>query len=351
MTSTVLLASIEAAGKTALASALLKYLMGKGKKVGYFVPLEIKEQKSHKQEGIDLISDILGLGEECRAQKPIQISGIDLWNKLSGDSAELLEQIRSNFNRLSSGREFVVVEGLSGLSIDGAATLACFKLSEILKAPVIIMMRYVPGMDLRKLAKVKDELGERLAGVIVNNMPQQNLARLYQQMAVKFTQAGIRLVGSIAEDRTLLGISVEELARSLGGNIAVSRKNAGRQVSNVMLGAMSLDSGLGYFSRRNDKAVVISSERSDIQLAALETSTSCLVLAGNTPPLQAVLYAAERKGVPIVLVPRKTEDVVNGLGDAFGGSRFNNKEKFYKFQDLARSLDLTALYGASTPQN
>ena len=61
-----------------------------------------------------------------------------------------------------------------------------------------------------------------------------------------------------------------------------------------MLGAMVVDSGLDYFGRKSNKAAIIQQDRPDMQLAALETPTSCLVLSGSSqPPIYSVLQKAE----------------------------------------------------------
>jgi BioD-like phosphotransacetylase family protein len=347
MTAVLLLSSVEPAGKTALAATLMKKLIEKGKKVGYFVPLDIKEQKADKYPDTELIGDILGLEQGCQIEPPLQISAMDLWKSLSEDSADLLGRIRDGFSSMAGDKDIVLIEGLSGLTLNGASTLSCYKLSELFNAPVIILQRYAEGLNPNKLFKVREELGSRLAGVIVNFMPQHQITRLSQELGVAFSQAGIKLLGTIAEDRDLLGISVAELAKELGGRIITAEESADRQVNNVMLGAMSLDSGTGYFSRKDNKAAVINSERSDMQLAALETSTSCLVLTRETPPLQAVIYTAESKKVPIVMVPKKIDEVIKGLEEAFSSSVFNSKHKFYRFQTIAGAVDFSALYRAT----
>ena len=56
-----------------------------------------------------------------------------------------------------------------------------------------------------------------------------------------------------------------------------------------------------YFRRKPNKAVITGGDRADIQLAALETSTRCLILTGNLYPSPAVLNRAEELCVPVLL--------------------------------------------------
>ena len=76
-------------------------------------------------------------------------------------------------------------------------------------------------------------------------------------------------------------ITVGELAEVIGGKIINHQEKSGEPVENYMLGAMVVDSGLDYFNRKKNKAAIIRQERLDMQLAALETSTICLVLSGG----------------------------------------------------------------------
>ncbi|MFZ5591935.1 MAG: DRTGG domain-containing protein, partial [Bacillota bacterium] len=66
--------------------------------------------------------------------------------------------------------------------------------------------------------------------------------------------------------------------------------------------AMTLESALGYLRRAPNKAVITGGDRADICLAALETSTSALILTGGLYPDVKVIARAEEKGVPVILV-------------------------------------------------
>jgi len=60
-----------------------------------------------------------------------------------------------------------------------------------------------------------------------------------------------------------------------------------------MVGAMNVDSALAHFRRQPNKAVITGGDRPDIQLAALETSTRCLILTGNLPPNPLIIGRAK----------------------------------------------------------
>ena len=104
--------------------------------------------------------------------------------------------------------------------------------------------------------------------------------------------------------------------------------------SKVMLGALSVDSGLDYFSRKANKVVITRSERPDIQLAALATSTKGIILSGDTSPIPQVLHWAEDKGVPILITKQDTFSIVAKVEEAFLQAKFHHQKKLNKLTEI-----------------
>jgi BioD-like phosphotransacetylase family protein len=116
------------------------------------------------------------------------------------------------------------------------------------------------------------------------------------------------------ENRTPIALTVGELAKGIGGKILNHVEKSDELVENYMLGAMTVDSGLDYFNRKKNKAAIIRQERLDMQLAALETSTVCLVLSGgDTTPAYQVRQRAESRGIPIIATPVTVSDIVTRI--------------------------------------
>jgi BioD-like phosphotransacetylase family protein len=114
-----------------------------------------------------------------------------------------------------------------------------------------------------------------------------------------------------------------------------------------MVGAMSVESALAYFRRKPNKAVITGGDRPDIQLAALETSTKCLILTGNLQPNPIIVRRAEDVGVPMVLVRQDTLTTVEKIERFFGKTRFHQEKKVERFEEmLADRFDFARLYQA-----
>ena len=90
--------------------------------------------------------------------------------------------------------------------------------------------------------------------------------------------------------------------------------------------------------------MITGGDRSDIQLAALETSTSCLILTGNLHPSPLVIKQAEDLGVAIFLVSTPTLETVENLEGLLGKVRIGQKSKLDKFESLVQQfVDVDAL--------
>jgi BioD-like phosphotransacetylase family protein len=84
-----------------------------------------------------------------------------------------------------------------------------------------------------------------------------------------------------------------------------------------------------------------------IQLAALETSTCCLILTGNIRPNPLILGRAEEVGVPIILTRHDTMAAVETIETFFGKTRFHQEKKVESFEKLlSEHMDMEALYAA-----
>jgi len=95
----------------------------------------------------------------------------------------------------------------------------------------------------------------------------------------------------------------------------------------MLVGAMSAEAALTYFRRRTNKAVITGGDRADIQLAALETSTSCLILTGNLYPSPVVLNRADELDVPLLLADMDTVSAIDIVAGCMAAAAFSNPKK------------------------
>lgn len=297
-------ASAEAgAGKTTLCAGLGRYWLGKGRKVGFFRP----SGGADEPDGM-FMKRVLGLDEAVADICPV----ID--NEVGA--------VKEAYDRIASGKDVVITEG--GLEPE---------LIRALGARVIAVEAYSDKLPVKSVEAYK-ELGESLLGVVINKVPAKRLERVRAEVTELLEGTGIAVLALLPEDRVLLAPSVGELAAWLEGEILSSGERSNELVESLMVGALTVDAGPLYYGLKDNKAVVVRTERPDMQLAALETSTRCLVLCGGTAPTHAVLYEAEKKGAPVIQAPCDVSGAVSAIEEALGRSRFGQAGKLPRLAEL-----------------
>jgi BioD-like phosphotransacetylase family protein len=295
-----LASSTERSGKTTIAAAIGKHLIDRKRRVGYFKPRLLADGGRNPDPDATLMRDILALDEPIGALSPA-----------FADHAALRQGVKTAFGNISGRRDVVIVEGLGELDqhmIDAAMTL---------EAKVVGIEGY--AQRTTSLLESYDELGSRAIGVVLNKVPRSRM----EQAKTDLAGAGATILGVIPEDRALLTLTVAELARAIDGNVLSGDGTSSALVENVLLGAMSPDHGPEYYAHRENKAALIRSDRPDMQLAALETSTTCLVLAGKNAPIPMVQRRAEQKGVPVIVADSDIAGVVAKLEIGLKNARLN----------------------------
>jgi len=293
-------------GKTLLCAGLGKYLIGEGKKIGYLRTVMPDGHAEDARADATFMQQVLGLGES------VQI--------IVTSREKAANEVKTACDKLSNGVDVVIVEGESSSEV-----------IKMLNAKTIVVESYAdkPG-DIN----VYKEMGKNLLGVVLNKAPQNKIDNVSKEATARLNQADATLLGVLPEDRVLFAVTVGELTERIKGKILNSAEKSDELVESVMLGAMVVDHGPTYFGRKMNKAVVIRGDRPDMQLAALQTSTRCLILTGNIEPVQAVARQAEAGGVPVILTEGDTNSVAVEIEGVLSQTRFGQGKKMSRLTEI-----------------
>jgi BioD-like phosphotransacetylase family protein len=186
-------------------------------------------------------------------------------------------------------------------------------------------------------------------GNLFNNISWPLVSKAKGVYAPILEKRGFPTLGVIPRRPEIASPTVEEFHNELGGEILACHNCLNLLVEDIMVGAMTLDGALRYLRRATDKAVIIGGDRADLALAALETSTSVLILTGGLYPDVKVLARAEEKGVPVILVHYDTYTAIEKLsrvtrhitaGDKAGiGIVLENIEEYCDWQAILKKLE------------
>ena len=305
------------AGKTALAVTLASMARREGASVVVVNPFDDVHDEYYAKL----------LGQAGNDASPLSIS-------------DPMDRVTDRCRQAAGDGDALIVEGPAGIGIEAARELV-----DALDAGALGVTRHVHGKDASDLSEWPGMFGDRLIGVVVNGRTQ------YQGMAVatEFVPAiealGIRTLGVVPEDRRLVSSTIDQIVEHLEGRYLQGEEYGDRIIEHFLVGGMGLDRGTLYFGIREDKAVIVRGDRPDIQMAALHTPTSCLIMTNGTEPVEYIVHEAELEEAPIVIVETDTLDTMAALRTLQDGVRFDHPGKVERFRALLReNVDLGPVF-------
>jgi BioD-like phosphotransacetylase family protein len=156
---------------------------------------------------------------------------------------------------------------------------------------------------------------------------------------------GLPVLGVMPRSPLLRSVTVEELERRLEAQVLCCHDRLDLLVETLSIGAMNVNSAMEFFRRRRNMAVVTGADRTDIQLAALEASTQCLILTGAGEPLPQLVSRAEELEVPLLKVEHDTLTTVEVIEQAFGHVRLHEAVKAsYAVRLVEEHCDFSGLF-------
>ncbi|PDW03139.1 phosphotransacetylase family protein [Candidatus Viridilinea mediisalina] len=324
-------------GKSAVCIGLLRRMQRDGFHVGYMKPVSVSVAHTPGavvDEDATFIRETIGLEAPIEKIAPVLITPSVVEAILRGQSASYTRTLRDAYLAVSRNKDIVVLEGTNTWSEGSLVNLTSDQVTDLLQAPVLLVSQYGSTINVDNILSVQRYIGDRLLGVLINQIEEAQLEFVQQRVVPYLEGRGIPVFGLLPRDPMLAGISIAELLDHLGGQLIGQRAWCNHTVETLMIGAMGADASLSFFRRRANKAVITGGDRSDLQLAALETSTNVLVLTGNFRPSPQVIDRAEEKEVPIILVPDDTLATVDRAERLFGRVRFHQDAKLQRFAEL-----------------
>ncbi len=335
-------------GKSSMCVGVGKLFTEKGLKVGYMKPvgtLPTRVGGINTDEDAQYISNILDVKEELEDVCPIVLTQHYTREGLRDKSFSkgFVDLIAKAYHRIQKGKDVVILEGAKSVEDGYLLGISSDKICEKLGAKVIMVIKYSSEI-VDQVLYSKEFLGDYLSGVIINWVPRSQMNYLEELIVPFLTKEGIEVFGYIASDKVLSSVSVKEMSELLGGKIICAEDKVNELVETFMVGAMGQEQALKFFRRKANKAVITGGDRADVQLAALETPTKCIILTGNFQPSTIVLGRAEELGVPMILVDYDTLTTVEKVEEIIGHVRFHEIKKIDKIVKVVREyIDINRL--------
>lgn len=326
-------------GKTAMCLVFGKRLQGEGFRVSYLKPISLQPWRIDNHiadEDAAFVKEVLRLPDPTWNLSSIVITQESLRDIIQRDlQLDLIDKIKTVCDTAEKDYDVFLVEGGSNLSEGFLVGLPISVFVEKFHCQILVLIRYNSDIQLLDDAiGAKSHLGDAMHGIIINRVP-EDAQKFIQDYAVPYLEKrSIPVFGAMPEIKNLAAMTVGEIAEQLNAEVLTKSIQNQALVENLTVGAMTADTALSRFRKQMNKAVITGGDRTDIQLAALETSTTCLILTGNLHPSPLIIKQADEFGVTILLVSFNTMETIETIEHVFGKTRLHQPDKLKQFEDL-----------------
>ncbi|MDR0828060.1 MAG: AAA family ATPase [Desulfovibrio sp.] len=336
------------AGKSLLTLSLGLLLQKAGFSVAYMKPVGGLPQKKD-----DLIGDADALVvQELLGQDtaPDILSPVMLPEKFQSlnpnrDQSQSLGRIKEAYELISKGKDLCLVSGTGvfpwsgyGVGADGLAVLGALKLK------VLLVERFRRKINPDRLLWLKECLGPNLLGIVLNDVPDEEMRLVSGDLRPWLLARGIPVFGVIGHEPELESIRVIDLAYGLKARIVAGNEGADSQVTSFFVGAMQPENFMLSLKRQTDCAVIVDGDRPDMQLLALYSNAPCVILSNDIPPLEMIRARAEEKNITLICAREDCFRVARKLAALMKSKKIRDlKQVRAGVQLLENSLDFRCI--------
>jgi phosphate acetyltransferase len=358
MKKAIYIATIEEnCGKTIITLGLLRMLLGKTAKVGYFRPVIEDYEEGKKDTHIEMVISHFDLDIHYEDAYAITKSKL-IKKKNNGKLGDVVDLIIEKYKKLEDRFDFILVEGTS---FTGEGTVIELDMNVLIAKNLGIPTIIVGSGEGKTLEELIDNLNlaynsfkvkeVEVLAVIANKVEPENL-ELVTAGLQKSLPASI-LINSIPLISSLNNPTMQEIVEVLNAKVLFGQEYLNNQVSSYSIGAMQLCNYLLHLKENN--LIITPGDRADIILGALQANESAnyptvsgIVLTGNIIPEDSILKLIEGLSsvVPIITVEGGTYHIANQIGSIKSKIYANNIQKietsintFDKYVDLDALID------------
>ncbi len=296
----------EGTGKTTVITGLSQ-LLGK-EKTGYFKPmgdhLVYKKKKLWDMDGA-LMKEVLGFPYESQ---DVTVGFDHSKMRYMHDEKTLAGEILKRADKLSQGKEYLLIEGPSSFHYAHSLNLDPVSISKCLEAPVIVVVKgstsqILDSVDFAK--KLVESEGADFKGVVISDI--QNISSINEEVVPELEEMSVPILGKVEHKAGLSMRTVSFIAERLFAKVIAGEKGMGNHISQVFVGAMAASHARRHPGWKDPmKLIITAGDRDDLIAAAVEDGASCLVITNDLVPSPNILARADLRGVPILQVPTDT---------------------------------------------
>ncbi len=327
-------------GKSIITLGLMRMLLGKTEKVGYFRPIIEEKPEVEIDNHIETVLSYFDLKmdyDECYA-----LTGHEVIQKKNEDKDdEIIDIIIKKYKEIEERFDFILVEGTDyigeGIFIEMGINVL---IAKNLGIPAIIVSN---GKDktceeiennIQLAYDSFDEKEVKVLAVVANKVKLKHAEKIKTTLKSKLPSTvfcyAIPLIGSLHNP------TIQEIVDELEAKVLFGKKHLNHQVGSFVVGAMQLRHFIRYL--KENSLVITPGDRADVVLSALQANISSnypkisgIVLTGGLKPESAILKLIKGLSniVPIISVEKGTYEIANEIGAIRSHIYANNKQRIY----------------------
>lgn len=326
MSKAIYIATVESdSGKSLISLGLLRMMLTKSSKVGYFRPIINEFNENNIDEHTNTAINFFNLDvnyEDCFAYKQGEV--IELLSE--GKVDEVIQTVIKKYKKLEAKFDYVLVEGTDFSGEGGFTELDVnLMIAKNLNIPALIVgsgngkkkKDFVNTMQISYNSFIKKEVD--VIAIIANKIEIDEVDYIKQELLKSFPDT--LQIDIIPKIDFLAFPTVKEVVKALHGNVLFGEQFLDNAIGSYSTGAMQLRN---YLTRIKENALVITpGDRADIILGALQANASKnypkiagIILTGTLIPEESILKLIEgvQSTVPIISVDGGTFHISNKIG-------------------------------------
>ncbi|PKV51663.1 phosphate acetyltransferase [Aquimarina sp. MAR_2010_214] len=326
MSKAVYIATIEPnSGKSIVVLGMMRMLLGKVARVGYFRPIIDDPKEGEVDNHINTVISHFEL--DINFKKAYAYTRSEVLQKYNqGKSGEIIDEIIRKYKNLEERFDFILVEG-TDFSDEG--NIIEFDINVIiaknLGIPAVIVASGIDKQNDEIVSNLKlayDTFNSKdveVLAMVANKVTQSCEKQLESSFEKNFGNTVDRII--IPKVNSLINPTIKEIVNKLEGNVLFGKEYLNNQAGNFGVGAMQLRN---YLTHLKDNSLVITpGDRADIILGVLQANISNnypkisgIILTGGIIPEPPILKLIEGVSLsfPIISVPSGTFAITNEIG-------------------------------------
>lgn len=352
-------------GKSIITLGLMRILLGRTRKVGYFRPIIEVSDKRPKDNHIETVLGHFNLNmeyEECYALTGSEV----VQKKANGHDGEIIDIIIKKYKELEDRFDFILVEGTD---FSGEGVFVELDINVIIAKNLgvpIILVGSGKGKDqdelITNLLLTYDSFEDKevkVLGIVANKVNEEDTEAV--EAVLKKKASNNVFIAVIPMIKSLNSPSIKEFADEMEAKILFGEDFISNQVETSAVGAMQLQNFLPHL--KPNCLVITPGDRADIILSSLQASLSesypkiaGIMLTGGLIPEKSILKLIDglKETIPILAVEKGTFEVANNVGAIRSHIYANNEQRIYTslntFDNHVNIEDLTRKYLTFKPK-